>query len=617
VFGLGQGYEFATKDLAVERVGREIRLHPTGRFDGARVVVNGVTRRIDLAPERTETILVESDVREISIAVHHDKKVLLSYQSPLAIPLETAPKLEEKLLSATTAEDGYLLGQDFDRRMEPVKARKWYERALAIDAMHYDALVALAVLDLEAGLLDDAAARLDRARARDPEKGWAHYLAGIAAFRSGKIDVALARGYLASKRHGLRSLGLGLAGRALMRLDRPDEALAVFRAAYAPGGQDDRRLFDALLIAALSAGEKEEAVRLARGALEEGSVRLVPRAVLALAGEKSMEAFAREARDYLGEDDFTILEAALAFDELGRRDAARRILEVSVSSNPLTYYYLAYWGGRGDPLETAARLEHDRVFPSRGETIPVLQFVIERTDDERAHLMLGNLYAGLGRVEEAVRAWTKAKSSSVAHRSLAMTAWKRDGELNRAALHFTEAIEQRPSDQTLYRDLGRLRLEQGRAADAIELLSTMPVGERRRADVTLLLARAYVAGERYGDAIDLLAATTFSNREGDSGTWSVFSKAHIERGIERMNRGAGQEALDDFETALLYPKNLNVGRPARPQEARALFWTGKALGALEKPEEAVAAWSECASNQPLSEEQRDYMAECQSALSSR
>ena len=157
-----------------------------------------------------------------------------------------------------------------------------------------------------------------------------------------------------------------------------------FRAAYAPGGQDDRRLFDALLIAALTSGEKEEAVGLARGALAEGSLRLVPRAVLAFLGEKSMEAFAREARNYLGEDDFTILEAALAFDELGRRDAARCILEVSASTNPLTYYYLAYWGGNTDALATAARLEHDRVFPSRPETIPVLQFVIERTGDERA-----------------------------------------------------------------------------------------------------------------------------------------------------------------------------------------------------------------------------------------
>ena len=617
VFGLGEGYEFATKDLAVERVGREIRLHPTGRFDGALVVLNGVERRVDLTPERTETILVKSDVREISITVRHDGKELLSYRSPLAIPLETAPALEEDALSAATAEDAYLIGHDFDRRMEPVEARRWYERALAMDAMHYDALVALAVLDLEAGLYGDAAPRLDHARARDPDKGWAHYLAGVVAFKSGKLELALARGYLASKRHGLRSLGLGLAGRALMRLQRPGEALPLFRAAYAPGGQDDRRLFDALLIAALTADEKDEAVGLARGALAKGSLRLVPRAVLALAGEKSMKAFAKEARDYLGEDDFTILEAALAFDELGRRDAARRILEVSASTNPLTYYYLAYWGSNTDPLATAARLEHDRVFPSRAETIPVLQFVIERTGDERVHLMLGNLYAGLGRMDEAVEAWTSAKSSSVAHRSLAMTAWKREAELERAAFHFTEAIERRPSDQTLYRDLGRLRLEQGSAALAIELLSTMPVAKRRRADVTLLLARAYVADTRYGDAIDLLAATTFSNREGDSGTWSVFSKAHVERGIERMNRGAEQKALEDFEAALRYPKNLNVGRPARPHEARALFWKGTALGALGNPAEALAAWNECASNDPQSEEQRHYVAECQSALSSR
>ena len=84
-----------------------------------------------------------------------------------------------------------------------------------------------------------------------------------------------------------------------------------------------------------------------------------------------------------------------------------------------------------------------------------------------------------------------------------------------------------------------------------------------------------------------------------------------------MNRSAEREALEDFEAALRYPKNLNVGRPARPHEARALFWKGTALGALGKPAEALAAWSECASNHPQSEEQRHYISECQSALSSR
>ena len=104
VFGLGEGYEFATKDLAVERVGREIRLHPTGRFDGVQLVVNGVERRIDLAPERTETILAKSDVGELSITVRHNGKELLSYESPLAIPLETARELEDDSLRATTVQ---------------------------------------------------------------------------------------------------------------------------------------------------------------------------------------------------------------------------------------------------------------------------------------------------------------------------------------------------------------------------------------------------------------------------------------------------------------------------------------------------------------------------------
>ena len=41
---------------------------------------------------------------------------------------------------------------------------------------------------------------------RDPEKGTAHYLAGVAAIRSGKLEKALAHGYAASSRHGTYAL---------------------------------------------------------------------------------------------------------------------------------------------------------------------------------------------------------------------------------------------------------------------------------------------------------------------------------------------------------------------------------------------------------------------------
>ena len=106
-----------------------------------------------------------------------------------------------------------------------------------------------------------------------------------------------------------------------------------------------------------------------------------------------------------------------------------------------------------------------------------------------------------------------------------------------------------------------------------------------------MLAQAYLDQQRYDDCVKLLAATPyFVNWEGQGITWDLFNRAHVERGRQRLERGNAQGALADFEAALTYPANLNVGRPSKPHEAAAQYWRGAALAALGRGDEARAAW---------------------------
>ncbi|MGH9390989.1 MAG: tetratricopeptide repeat protein, partial [Vicinamibacteria bacterium] len=302
-----------------------------------------------------------------------------------------------------------------------------------------------------------------------------------------------------------------------------------------PPGQDRRRLFDQELIASLASGNIENAREEARRVVNEGSLRLVPRAFLALAGEESLSEFARKSKHYLGEDEFAFLEASIAFADSGQVEDAWRILDAGKEDSwLLSRYHLAYWShilGREREsraiLNETATLSSDFVFPSRPESIEALRFAARETNDFKPYLLLGNLFAGLGRIEDAAELWREAArrdpGSSVAHRNLAMVAWKRSNTLEEAAQHMRLAIEARPSDQTLYRDLARIHGERGRKKDAVQILESIPLEGRLRPDVTLELARAYVAEERYDDAIQLLSKTTFSNWEGDSGTHRLYS----------------------------------------------------------------------------------------------
>src|SRR4030066_1566713 len=92
-------------------------------------------------------------------------------------------------------------------------------------------------------------------------------------------------------------------------------------------------------------------------------------------------------------------------------------------------------------------------------------------------------------------------------------------------LCFRNAINARPYDQTLYRDLSGVLIDDGRRPEAISLLEKMSFKGMRRSDIIIDLAQAYLEEARYDEAIKLLMATQyFVNWEGSSITWDIFNK---------------------------------------------------------------------------------------------
>jgi tetratricopeptide (TPR) repeat protein len=147
-------------------------------------------------------------------------------------------------------------------------------------------------------------------------------------------------------------------------------------------------------------------------------------------------------------------------------------------------------------------------------------------------------------------------------------------------------------------------------------MESTPSETLRRADIIIMLAQAYLDEQRYSDAIDLLESTPyFVNWEGQSITWNLFHKAHLERGRERFDGRNFAGALRDFEAALTYPENIGVGRSNKPQEAAAQYWRGKALQASGRLEEARSAWKQGAAGHEGSAEQNRHVEFCKKELS--
>jgi len=644
VHGLGEGFEFATKDVAVQTARNDdelqLRILTTGKFPNASCILARqgrelVAKQLDLSPNDPRPIvLTPCPEGPVDITIRTRRGVTLAcFTTPLPIP-KTDPPVRaawaDEPDKELTVEEKHFRAQKLDLAMNRKKAREGYEKVLAEDPGYGPALRALAILDMEAALYDDAFLRLQKAVRRDPGDGLAWYFLGVNRLRAHDAKDALGCARQASLCSGVRALALDLAGRAHMALGRKEAAVEAFQKAVSLDSKDGVAR-DHLLVALFAAGNTASAFKQARESVGRCPTDLVPRAILALQNPKEMDAFVVRARDFVGEDDFEMLETTLLFAELGLAEEAAKLLSavcvdavVPGERSPLPMYYLA-WLAKDTPaagpwLERAATTRKDCVFPSRPEELDVLGYALrENPEDAWAHLHIGNLYAHLGRPAEAAGHWQRAaelnRFLSVAWRNLGLYAWAEENDLVKAATCYRKAIDARPKDQTLYRDLGEILIAQEKRPEAIKLLESTPPDKLRRADVIILLAQAYLDEHRYDDTISLLESTPyFVNWEGQTITWDLYHRAHMERGRIRFDGKDFGGALADFQAALSYPENIGVGRSNEPQEATAQYWKGRALQSLGRLEQAKSAWQEGAAGPEGSEDQNKHRELCREAL---
>lgn len=647
VHGLGEGFEFATKDLAVQTLRQDgqvqLRLLATGKFPKATCSVrpageDGVTKKLDLSPMAPQVVAVPADANTpVDVTVRtSDGNVLAAFTTPLPIPRLDPPqvsRLMSKEDKELTLEEKFLRAQKHDLATNRKKAREYYEKALTDDPNYSPALRGLAVLDIESALYDAAAERLQKAVKRDPVDGLSWYFLGVARLKAGDAREALRCARQATRCAGTGSLALDLAGRAHAALGERASARDAFEKAARlnPGDMVAR---DHWLLATYAAGDTRSAFTIAKETLSKHPTDLVPRAVLALQGSKEMDRFVKEAEAFVGEDEFELLETSLVFAEAGLVKEAARLLSATCvdavpqdERSPLPLYYLAWFASLDkDPnasqawLKQAAETYRDSVFPSRPDEVKILDYAIrENPQDACAHLHIGNLYAHLGRPAESVAHWQKAgelkPSLSVAWRNLGLNAWAAEKDLAMAEGFYKKAIGARPNDQTLYRDLAEILLGQARRGDAIRVLETTPYVKLPRADIIIMLAQAYLDEQRYSRVIELLESTPyFVNWEGQTITWDMFYKAHMKRGRGRFEVKDYVGALTDFEAALSYPENIGVGRSNRPMEAMAQYWRGRTLQLLGRTDDAKLAWKEGAAGAEGGEEQNEGRQLCATAL---
>jgi len=228
----------------------------------------------------------------------------------------------------------------------------------------------------------------------------------------------------------------------------------------------------------------------------------------------------------------------------------------------------------------------DYCFPFRLESIEVLKHAETLNPaDARAPYYLGNLLYD-HQPENAIKELEKSRSLDssfpIVNRNLGQAYARNENDLPKAIASLERAVACKPDDPRLY-----LELDQMYEAGGVPAEKRLALLEKNQATIAQYddpLAREIVLLVQlghYDKAIELLKGHHFHVWEGGGMIHEVYVNAHLLRGEDHLSAKRHGEALKDFEAALEYPENLEVGRPARDARALEIYYlVGAAQEAL-------------------------------------
>lgn len=599
-----KGVVFSNKDVSanVERHQDQktitLWLHSTGTWDATCSVdgQNGVAVKLSPAKAISVTLPCKEVDSPVQILVSSGAKELLNFTYPLALPKRTPPENPRALPGDNTAAGCWLRGVQADKEGGTHMARGWYEKALALDANFAACHTALGELDLAAGQYESARSHLEKSLKINLDDGWTMYYLAQSYLELRMIPAALDMAFHACRKPETACPAYTLAGSIFLRQQEYAKALNPLHKAIE---KDDRDIVSRNLLAYTL--WKTGAMEGARQLLDEVWSRDpldIPSGVIAdLMGTRD-EDFVKRIAGRKEE----ILDATDFFCNSGLYEEAKYVLKKfyldadKKESTPLPYYYYGILCGDDKSLATAQGMSPDFVFPNLRSSYAILQQVVKKQPkDWKARLYLGNFLFENCQKEQAVQAWQDAlklnDSYSVLHRNLGLVAWKIDNDYWKAVACYERALACNPEDFPLYRDLASIYMNHTQQyVKACALLEKAREKKCKRADIAVLLGRAYLNLGEYGKAIAMLTGDSFTNWEGQGSLYTIYNAARIGLGEQLYRKGDYNGALREFRASVDYPQNLGAGQMDDAPDAESRYWLGMALNKLGKKAEASKEW---------------------------
>jgi len=615
----------------------KIGLNTTAEISDAKVVLQAgkqvlFDQKVSIGPDTPfmKDVPVPSGAKEEDLRVSllsSEGKELVAYSprkpkgDPMPEPVKPPPAPSE----IKTVEELYLTGLRLEQFYNPaLEPGPYYEEALRRDPGNTRVNTTLGITYSKRGLFKEAEERFNIALRRltkdytRPKDGEAFYYLGVVLEGQGKYEAAYDAFYKATWSAAWQGPAYhALAQLACRRGDFPKALEHADRAISANALNTKALNLKAAVLRHM--GRHAEATQLASIALVIDPLDFLAGNELYLA--KSGMGSADEAREALQAVTAKMrgaaqayLETAVDYGNCGLWDEAIGILarldgasEDQTALSPMVNYYLGYFHEQKGNIEESSKyyrlgskMKPDYCFPFRAEAIAVLQGALRHNpQDARALYYLGNLLYDR-QPEKAIQAWEQSRSLddtfATVHRNLGMAYARTEHNLAKGMASLEKAIACDRKDATLYYELDEFAEQAGISpAQRLARLEGNQEVVLQRDDALQQEIVLYVQLGQYDKAIDLLSRRHFHVWEGGGDIHDVYINAHLLRGQQHFKHKRYQEALQDYEAALEYPENLEVGRPEQPtRDAEVFYHVASAHEALGEGSQARAFYEKSA-----------------------
>ncbi|WP_286761366.1 DUF5107 domain-containing protein [Salegentibacter sp. UBA1130] len=580
-----------------------------------------VKRYLEIAPNIPFTATFRSEEEIDEFKLHLELKdsqgnILVSY-SPYKPQQPELPEPQEKIKKPEelkTVEELYLTGRFVEQfKRAGINPDHYYLTALKISPNDYRVNIALGIRRLNQTRYQEALSYFQRAahtlkvKYYQPKEGELYYYMGLAQKALGLDQKAYENlGRATWYYQWLSSANFELA-QLETKKGNYQKALEHIKAAYSTNTKDGRinTLYSAIL---RKLGKPDKAMELIDGLLAYDPLdfsALYEKSILQ--GKASLGNWHKNMQDV--ENNY--IEVATRYMNAGLFNEGISLLsEIENPKNPLIPYYLSWFYAKSGNIQKTIRMQKMArtaslkfVFPYRAETEKVLKNTLKRDNsDATANYLLGNLLYDK-RPEQAMTYWKKAielnSSFSMAWRNLAFGTFYHQKDPEQAINYLTKAISRDNSHPLWFDELSRYYDESRR--DYKNILAIL----RDNLDVVkkdVAAPKAYIKilnlNGDYEEAINFLENYHFRTWEGGRETYWSYVNAHTLQAMELLKNNQIEIAINELNKALLYPENLEVGKPLHDEKnAMIYYFMGEAYQKMGENKQAQRSYEKSITSQ--------------------